>query len=131
MFSAVETERQGFRARARTAARGIAFNEHIIYPWPRRTRDVFFDEIPRLAPGITEIFAHPVMDGEELRGYDARHADIRIHDAACLTDPAVAELLDRHGVKRISWRDLRDARRTGEWGKATTQKRSEEHTTEL
>src|SRR3546814_8124245 len=55
MFSAVETERQGFRARARTAARGIAFNEHIIYPWPRRTRDVFFDEIPRSEEHTSEL----------------------------------------------------------------------------
>lgn len=111
MFSMAATERQGFRARERATERGIAFNDHIVYPWPRRTRDVFCEEIPRLAPGVTEIFAHPVLDGEELRGYDTRHADIRTHDAACLTDPAVADLLDRHGVKRISWRDLRDARR--------------------
>jgi chitin disaccharide deacetylase len=31
-------------ARERAEARGLLFNEHLVYPWPRRTRDVFFDE---------------------------------------------------------------------------------------
>jgi len=68
---------------------------------------------PRLMPGVTEIFAHPVLDGEELRGYDVTNADIRVHDAACLTDPSVSDLLDQHGVRRISFRDLRDLQRAG------------------
>jgi hypothetical protein len=104
---------QGFHARERARARGLLFPDHIVYPWPRRTRDVFFEEVPRLPPGVTEIFAHPVLDGDELRAYDAANADIRAHDAECLTDPAVAELLDRHGIKRISFRELRQAQRVG------------------
>ena len=104
---------QGFHARERAHARGVLFPDHIVYPWPRRTRDVFFEEVPRLPPGVTEIFAHPVLDGEELRAYDAANADIRAHDAECLTDPAVAELLDRHDIKRISFRELRQAQRAG------------------
>jgi chitin disaccharide deacetylase len=64
-------------------------------------------------PGVTEIFAHPVLDGEELRGYDVTNADIRVHDAVCLTDPSVSDLLNRHGVRRISFRDLRDLQRAG------------------
>jgi chitin disaccharide deacetylase len=111
MFSREDTDRQGFQARERAQARGLLFNEHIVYPWPRRTRDVFFEEIPKLSPGVSEIFAHPVLDGEELRAYDTANADIRIHDAACLTDPAVSNLLDQHNVKRISFRDLRDRQR--------------------
>ncbi|HEX2113928.1 MAG TPA: ChbG/HpnK family deacetylase, partial [Alphaproteobacteria bacterium] len=113
MFSREETDRQGFHARERAEARGVLFNEHIIYPWPRRTRDVFFEEIPRLQPGVTEIFAHPALDGEELRAHDASNANIRAHDAECLIDPAVSDLLDRHDVKPISYRDLREAQRAG------------------
>ena len=60
MFSRQVTDDQGFRARERAVARGLLFNEHIVYPWPRRTRDLFFEAIPQLAPGITEIFAHPM-----------------------------------------------------------------------
>jgi predicted glycoside hydrolase/deacetylase ChbG (UPF0249 family) len=113
MFSREDTDRQGFQARARAEARGLLFNEHLVYPWPRRTRDVFFEEIPKLPPGVSEIFAHPVLDGEELRAYDTRNADIRAHDAVCLTDPAVADLLDQHAIKRVSFRDLRELQRAG------------------
>ena len=105
MFSREETEKNGFRARAE--ARGVLFNEHIVYPWPRRTREVFFDEIPRLPAGVSEIFAHPVLDGEELRGYDTSHADIRSHDAACLIDPSVTALLNEHRIRRIGYREIR------------------------
>lgn len=107
MLSREETDKQGFQAR------GLLFNEHLVWPWPRRTRDVFFEEIPMLPPGVSEIFAHPVQDGEELRAYDPEHADIRAHDASCLTDPAIADLLDRHGIERISFRELRELQRAG------------------
>jgi predicted glycoside hydrolase/deacetylase ChbG (UPF0249 family) len=111
MCSREVTGEQGFRARERAEARGILFNEHLVYPWPRRTRDVFFEEIPKLPPGVSEIFVHPALDGEELRAYDATNADIRVHDAACLMDPLVSDLLDRHGTKRISFRELREVQR--------------------
>lgn len=99
------------KARERATACGLLCNEHLVYPWPRPTRDVFFEAIPTLPPGVSEIFAHPVLDGDELRGYDTTNADIRIHDLAALTDPAVADLLDRHAIRRISYRDLRDLQR--------------------
>jgi chitin disaccharide deacetylase len=113
MFSRKETEKQAFRARDRAKARDLLFNEHIVYPWPRRTRDVLFEEIPKLPPGVSEIFAHPVLDGEELRAYDTKNADIRTHDAACLTDPTISDLLDQHNIKRISFRELRELQRAG------------------
>ena len=113
MFARKGSEEQGFQARERAAARGLLFNEHLVYPWPRRTRDVFFEEIPKLPQGLSEIFAHPVLDGEELRAYDTENADIRAHDAVCLTDPTVADLLDRHDIKRISFRELRELQRAG------------------
>lgn len=72
MSSQQTTDVQQFQARERAGARGLLFNEHVIYcPWGRPTRDVFFEEIPKLLPGMSEIFAHPVLDGEELRAYDS------------------------------------------------------------
>jgi chitin disaccharide deacetylase len=41
MLSREDTGMQGFGARERALARGLLFNEHIVSPWPRRTRDVF------------------------------------------------------------------------------------------
>ena len=111
MFAPGDTDNQVADARERAAARGILFNEHSVYPWPRRTRDVFFEEVPKLQPGVSEIFAHPVLEGDELRAYDTGHADLRSEDASCLTDPAVAGLLEGHNVRPISFRALRDLQR--------------------
>jgi predicted glycoside hydrolase/deacetylase ChbG (UPF0249 family) len=113
MVSREEAARQGFQARERAVAKGVLFNEHIVFPWPRRTRDVFSEAVPKLPAGVSEILAHPVLDGDELRAYDTENADIRVHDFACLTDPTLAEFLDRHDIKRISFREIRDLQRTG------------------
>jgi hypothetical protein len=112
MLTREQAKEQGLQARERAQARGLLFNEHMIYPWPRRTRAVFFEEIPKLPGGVTEIFAHPALDGDELRAYDPMNADIRAHDSQCLTDPAISDLLD-HNIKRISFRDLRELQRAG------------------
>jgi chitin disaccharide deacetylase len=102
---------QDLKSRQRADARGLLSSEHLIYPWPRPTRDVFFESIPDLAPGVSEIFTHPVLDGEELRAYDATNTAIRTHDAECLVDAAVSDLLDQHNIKRISYTNLRDLQR--------------------
>ena len=102
---------RNFIARELAEARGLLFNEHMLYPWPRQTRDVFFEEIPKLLPGVSEIFAHPVLDGEELRAYDTQNADIRARDAVCLTDPTLSSFLDEQQIKRISFRELRELQR--------------------
>jgi predicted glycoside hydrolase/deacetylase ChbG (UPF0249 family) len=113
MSSRQATKQERVRASERAQSLGVLFNERLVYPWPRRTRDVFFEEIPKLPPGVSEIFAHPVLDGEELRAYDTDNADIRTHDASCLIDPAVSQLLDQHDIKRISFRELRELQRAG------------------
>ncbi len=114
MFSPEATARQGFRARERAAARGVLHPDRIIYPWPRCVGDVLREEVPRLEPGaVTEIFAHPVRDGAELRGYGPAHADLRAGDAAALLDAELAGLLDRHAVRRIDFRGLRALQRGG------------------
>ena len=112
MLSREQAKEQDPQARERARARGLLFNEHMIYPWPRRTRAVFFEEIPKLPAGVSEIFAHPALDGDELRAYDPLNADLRSHDAECLMDPAVSRLLDLHNIKRISFRDLRELQRS-------------------
>jgi chitin disaccharide deacetylase len=113
MLSEEGAFRDGFQARERAEAKGVLFNENIVFPWPRRTRDVFSEAMPTLPAGVTEILAHPVLDGDELRGYDTDNADIRVHDLACLTDPTLRDLLDSHGIKRISFREIRDLQRAG------------------
>lgn len=107
------TDRGSYIARERALARGVLFPDRMIDPWPWPTRDALSEQLDRLPPGVTEVFAHPALDGDELRGYAATSADIRASDAACLLDPAFAWLLDEYGIVRISYRQLREAQRTG------------------
>ena len=113
MVTPAQSERLGLASfhSAQRAARGIVCNDHLVYPWPRPTREVFFEELPDLPAGVSEIFAHPVLDGEELRGYGPDYADLRVHDAACLIDPSVRDLIAQQGFKQISYRPLRELQR--------------------
>jgi predicted glycoside hydrolase/deacetylase ChbG (UPF0249 family) len=106
-----EDERLGFGGRERAAAKGLLYPENFISPWPRDTRVIFQDRIPGLAAGVSEIYAHPVEDGPELRGYDPDHPEIRANDARVLADGAIRALLDASGVTPISFRPLRELQR--------------------
>ncbi|HJW41820.1 MAG TPA: hypothetical protein VJ476_11400, partial [Rhizomicrobium sp.] len=60
---------------------------------------------------VMEIILHCVAPGEELDAYDKTEKAIRIHDAAVGVDQALKARLDSAGIKRISFRGLRDAMR--------------------
>jgi chitin disaccharide deacetylase len=113
MFGRRFNEMLGFGARERAAERRILFTDHLVDPWGKVTRDVFGTYIPGLARGVSEIFAHPVEDGPELRAYDLHQADVRAHDARVMTDPAIRAMIEESGVTPISYRPLRDAQRRG------------------
>lgn len=104
-------ESQGIPFRTQAHSRGILSSEHLIYAWPRLTRDVLFEVIPGLPTGVSEIFVHPVLDSLELQGYDDANADIRMHDAECLIDSGIMNLLKSHGIKLVNYRRIRDIQR--------------------
>ena len=104
-------ERLGFGSRRQAAERGVVFTDHFISPWPRDTARVFRETLEDLAPGVSEIYAHPVEDGPELRAYDPDHPDIRANDAICFTDRSLAERIDAAGIRLISYRPLRNLQR--------------------
>jgi hypothetical protein len=102
----------GFESRRPAAALGCIFTDHFISPpWGRPTRPVLLEALPRLRPGVSEIYLHPVADGPELRAYDHQAADIRAGDAANLLDVELRAILEDHGVRLISFRPLRDLQR--------------------
>jgi hypothetical protein len=105
--------RLGFESRRRAAERGVVFTDHFISPWPRETARVFREALADLAPGVSEIFAHPVEDGAELRAYDPDHPDIRAADAVCFTDPDLEARIVAAGVTLASYRPLRELQRAG------------------
>jgi predicted glycoside hydrolase/deacetylase ChbG (UPF0249 family) len=104
-------ERLGFHGRRRAAERGVVFTDHFISPWPRDTATVFAACLADMAVGVSEIYAHPVDDGLELRAYDPDHPHLRADDAVCFSDPSLARRIAETGVIPISYRPLRDLQR--------------------
>ena len=113
MFPPAMAATYGFPARERAAARRIPCPDHLLYPWPRPAAEVLVEALPALAPGVTEIFAHPVEDGAELRGYDPWAPELRAADARGMCDPALPATLDAQGIRRIDFRALRALMRAG------------------
>jgi predicted glycoside hydrolase/deacetylase ChbG (UPF0249 family) len=111
MAGARQDEALGFEGRRRAAERGVLHTDRFISVWPKDTRTEFFARVPSLIPGVTEVFAHPVDDGPELRAYDPDHPDIRANDALAFSDPAMVALFDAAETIRISYRPLRDLQR--------------------
>jgi predicted glycoside hydrolase/deacetylase ChbG (UPF0249 family) len=112
MLDATHEAALGFPSRAPAAVRGLLYPDHFISPWGRPTREVLLESLADLPAGVSEIYAHPVLDGPELRGYDPAHAEVRAADYACLLDAAVRAAIERAGVRLINFRDLRAAQRT-------------------
>lgn len=112
MVSSRDEAQLGFSSRAPAAALGRLHPDHFISPWGRDTREVLTGWLPRLKPGVTEIYLHPVEDGAELRGYDKRAVEVRTGDYACAMDAGIAALIEAEGVQLISFRPIRELQRS-------------------
>jgi predicted glycoside hydrolase/deacetylase ChbG (UPF0249 family) len=104
----------GFAGRAQADAAGILYPDFFSFDWggkPMRQVLVEYLEAPRA--GIMEVILHCVADTVELRAYDKTELAFRIHDAQVGTDRELKEKFDRAGVKRISFRGIRNLMRKG------------------
>ncbi len=66
--------------------------------------------IEGLTPGLTEIIVHLAYDDEEMRAVSVDHPDYgaawRQRDLDFFTSPATADLLARHNVHLVTWREI-------------------------
>ncbi|MFB7250003.1 polysaccharide deacetylase family protein [Microbacterium sp. NPDC056234] len=76
-----------------------------------QTRDGFVDLLRAVPAGVTEIFLHPMTDGDELRAAVDFSAAKRGFERRLLTDPVVAATIAEEGLVRVGWRALRDLQR--------------------
>jgi predicted glycoside hydrolase/deacetylase ChbG (UPF0249 family) len=111
MSGAGADARLGFHGRAQCDAAGILFPDHFSFHWGTETRATLDRYLADPREGVTEIILHPVEDGEELRAYDKKEAWIRVHDALLGRDPEMKARIDDAGVKRVSFRGIREAMR--------------------
>jgi len=107
----VDDERiAGFPFRKLAAEEGVLFTDHLVQTRVG-SRAALERALFDLQPGVTEAYVHPVVDSDEAR---AAYPDwpARVDDYELVTnDRAFADLLDRAGVIRIGYRELRDLQR--------------------
>ncbi|MDP3952142.1 polysaccharide deacetylase family protein [Microbacterium sp.] len=74
-------------------------------------REGFLALLRAVPTGVTEIYLHPMVDGEELRAAVDFGAAKRGYERLLLADPIVRQTIEKEGLIRISWRALRSVQR--------------------
>ena len=95
--------------RARRLARdaGLVYNDHLfgLLNDGRMTEDFLLRLIPRLRPGVTEIYSHPALNHDpELKRWAPRYR--RREELAALLSPRLQEALTASGVQVSDFRAL-------------------------
>jgi hypothetical protein len=103
----------GFPFRRLAAEEGVLFPDHFVTVRGVGSRRTIENVVTELRPGVTEVYVHPAMDTPELRALaDDWPARVDDHDLVT-SDRALRAMLDRAGVVRIGYRQLRDLQRAG------------------
>ncbi|WP_309103899.1 polysaccharide deacetylase family protein [Microbacterium sp.] len=76
-----------------------------------QVRDAFVAMLREVPAGVTEIYLHPMIDGDELRATVDFSAAKRGFERRLLADPVVVEALADEQLVRLGWRALRDLQR--------------------
>ncbi len=104
----------GGHLRAELDADGTVYPDYLIHQQRRQgeTTEVYWKRIiGELKPGVTELYIHPAVAGDEMQHITNSWKE-RDEEFHLFTDDAsVRQLLDQRGVKRIGWRPLRDLQR--------------------
>jgi predicted glycoside hydrolase/deacetylase ChbG (UPF0249 family) len=97
----------GFPFRALAAEEGVVFPDNFLAARRAGSRARVDKVLHELEPGVTEIHVQPMMDTPEVRAMSPNWA-AWVDDHALVTDPALEAVLDRAGVVRIGYRELRE-----------------------
>lgn len=87
--------------------------------WNYKDEDAveFFERTFRELPaGVTHFLIHPCVDGEDIRAIDPGEGAKRIGDYLPFRGTGFNPLLDELGIRRIGYREIRDAYREGKLG---------------
>ena len=113
-LSGASSERTiGFPFRRLAAAEGVVFPDRFVHLPGAGVRQALDRVLSDLRPGVTEVFAQPAIESDELRAAAPDWAR-RVDDHAYLTrDQSLVSLIKRVGGVLIGYRDLRDLQRAG------------------
>ncbi len=105
---------KGGHLRAELDADGTLYPDYLIHQQkkPGEGTDVYWKRvIGGLKPGVTELYIHPAVAGEEMQhitnSWQERDAEYHLFT----DDASVKALLETRGIKLIGWRALRDLQR--------------------
>ena len=95
-------------------ADGTVYPDYLIHDQRRKGEavDAYWKRIiGELKPGVTELYIHPAVAGEEMQhitnSWQERDSEFHLFT----DDASVRRLMEQRGVKRIGWRPLRDLQR--------------------
>lgn len=95
-------------------ADGTVYPDYLIHDQRRKGEavDAYWKRIiGELKPGVTELYIHPAVAGEEMQhitnSWQERDSEFHLFT----DDASLRRLMEQRGVKRIGWRPLRDLQR--------------------
>ena len=111
-LSGASSERSvGFPFRRLASEEGVVFPDHFVLVRGIGSRRTLEKVVHDLRPGVTEVYIHPAIDSAELRALtDDWHGRVDDHELVT-RDHGLRHMLDRAGVQRIGYRELRDLQR--------------------
>ncbi|HWS51861.1 MAG TPA: polysaccharide deacetylase family protein [Microbacterium sp.] len=76
-----------------------------------QVRGEFIAMLREIPAGVTEVYLHPMVDGDELRATVDFSAAKRGYERRLLADPVVVQTIADEQLVRLGWRALRDLQR--------------------
>jgi predicted glycoside hydrolase/deacetylase ChbG (UPF0249 family) len=104
----------GAHQRGQLDADGIIYPDYLIHGGPQKGEsitDYWKRMLKGLKPGVTELYIHASVAGEEIQHITNSWKDRAEEYRMFTKDPEVRSILESQGVKRISYRPLRDLQR--------------------
>lgn len=106
----------GGHQRAQLDADGVVYPDYLIHGGRQKGEPVeayWRRMLGGLKPGVTELYIHAALPGEEMQGVTDSWKDRAAEYELFTNDPSIRALLDRKDVKRIGFRPLRELQRRG------------------
>ncbi|MEX2158359.1 MAG: polysaccharide deacetylase family protein [Dehalococcoidia bacterium] len=91
---------------------GFPVLDHVITDTMGKSREFYLERFSTLRPGVTHFLVHPAKASEETEAL-GDNADLRAHDYEMFRDRSMAEEIDKLGIRTITYREVREAYRSG------------------
>ncbi|HSB10754.1 MAG TPA: polysaccharide deacetylase family protein [Blastocatellia bacterium] len=104
----------GGHQRGQLDADGVVYPDHLIHGDRKpgeSMRDYWIRQLSSLKPGVTELYIHASVPGDEIKHITNSWEDRATEYEMFTRDPEVRRILESQAVKRIGYRALRDLQR--------------------